>query len=72
MHIKSYPVECLLKYGEVIWIYGSTFKLLDQQLRFVSKIGASEVEQDIQQKVKYLTKKVAHRLEEENGVVVPI
>jgi hypothetical protein len=47
-------------------------KSIEQQLRFVSNIGASQVEQDVQQKVKHLTKRVANQLEAESGVTVPM
>ena len=47
-------------------------KSVEQQLRFVSKLGASQVEQDILQKVKHLTKRVANQLEEASGVTVPM
>jgi hypothetical protein len=50
----------------------SVQKSVDQQLKFVSKLGASQVEQNIQQKVKYLTKKVASQLEKDSGVTVPM
>jgi hypothetical protein len=47
-------------------------KSVEQQLRFVSNIGASQVEQDIQQKVKHLTRRVANQLEAESGVTLPM
>ena len=48
-------------------------KSVEQQLRFVSKLGASQVEQDMLQKVKHLTKRVANQsLEEASGVTVPM
>ena len=77
MGISSYLLFVGIYYSAIsvsldVKLKSSIQKSVEQQLRFVSNIGASEVEQDIQQKVKYLTKKVAHRLEEESGVVVPL
>ena len=47
-------------------------KSVEQQLRFVSKMGTSQMEQDIRQRVKYLTRKVAEKMETESGVTVPM
>ncbi len=74
MGISSYLLFVGIYYSAIsvsldVKLRSSIQKSVEQQLRFVSNIGASEVEQDIQQKVKYLTKKAAHRLEEESGVV---
>jgi hypothetical protein len=50
----------------------SIHKSVEQQLGFVSKIGTSQAEQDIQQRVGYLTKKIAKKMEIEGGVPVPM
>lgn len=43
-------------------IRSSNQNSVDHELRFVSKIGVYQMEQDIQQRVKYLTRKVAEKM----------
>ena len=53
-------------------IRSSVQNSVEHELRFVSKIGTSQMEQDIQQRVKHLTRKVADNMEIESGVIVPM
>jgi hypothetical protein len=50
----------------------SIHKSVEQQLGFVSKIGTSQVEQEIQQRVEHLTRKLAKKMEIESGLEVPM
>jgi hypothetical protein len=47
-------------------------KSVEQQLGFVSKIGTSQVEQEIQERVEHLTIKLAKKMEIESGLEVPM
>ena len=47
-------------------------KSVEQQLRFVSKIATSQMEQEVHRRVKYLTKKVSDKLEGESGIMMPM
>jgi hypothetical protein len=43
-------------------------KSVEEQLKFVSEIGTSQMEQEIQSKVKDLTRRSAKKLEEDSGI----
>lgn len=47
-------------------------KSVEQELKFVSNIGAAHMEQEIQNKIKTLTKKSAEELKEQSGVEVSL
>lgn len=47
-------------------------KSVEQQLRFVSKIGVSQMEREVQKKVARITKDLADELQEESGVETSI
>ena len=75
--ISSYLLLVGIYYSAIslsldVKLRASIHKSVEEQLRFVSRLGASQEQQDIQQKVKHVTKRVANRLEEESGVIVPM
>ncbi|MGI0002090.1 MAG: hypothetical protein ACRD42_03315, partial [Nitrososphaeraceae archaeon] len=47
-------------------------KSVEEQLKFVSEIGTSQMEQEIQSKVKDLTRRSAKKLEEDSGIEIPM
>jgi LPS O-antigen subunit length determinant protein (WzzB/FepE family) len=53
-------------------IRSSIHKSVEKELDFVSNIGASQMEEEIQRRVARATKKMAESLEQQSGVELPM